>query len=88
MLYVALAELGLIALTIFGSWSAVRSQSRAHARREDLLLNQALHAAGRPWQPAPADTFIPERAPLWDEDGELALSQHYARFTTSPEQEP
>ena len=84
MLYVALAELGLLALTIFGSWSAARSQSRTHARREDLLLNQALHAAGKPWQPAPADVR-PVEQPDWDE---LLSTGQYSRFTTSPEQEP
>ena len=86
MLYLALAELGLIALTIFGSWSALRSQNRAHARREDLLLNQMLHTAGKPWQPAPADDRSPRS--LLDDDGEMVLSQHYSRFTSSPEQEP
>ena len=86
MLYLALAELGLVALTIFGSWSAMRSQNRAHVRREDLLLNQMLHTAGKPWQPAPADDFSPRS--LLDDDGEMVLSQHYSRFTSSPEQEP
>jgi hypothetical protein len=43
----------LIAVT--GSLTGlVRSLQRAHARREDLLLNQLLHVAGRPWLPAPA----------------------------------
>ena len=86
MLYVALAELGLIALTLYGSWEALRAQNRAHARREDLLLNQALHAQGRPWQPAPADEF--QSRPLYDEDGELTVPSRYAFFTDSPEQEP
>lgn len=86
MLYLALAELGLIALTILASASFHRSQTRAHARREDLLLNQLLHTAGRPWQPAPADTFEPPS--LYDEDGELRMAQHYSRFTLTPEQEP
>jgi hypothetical protein len=31
------------------------SQQRAHARREDLLLNQLLAATGRPWQLPPAE---------------------------------
>lgn len=88
MLYLALAELGLIALTILASASLHRSQSRAHARREDLLLNQLLHTAGRPWQPAPADHYAPPTPPLFDEDGEMALSRHYSRFTLTPEQEP
>lgn len=83
MLLLALAELGVIVLLIFAFASFIRSQSRVHARREDLLLNQALHAAGRPWQPAPAD-LRPEPTD-WDEV--LATSQ-YSRFTTTPEQEP
>ncbi len=87
MFYIALAELGVIVLTIFAAASLVRSLTRAHARREDLLLNQALHAAGRPWQPAPADTAL-VRSSLLDDEGEMILTQHYSRFTTSPEQEP
>jgi hypothetical protein len=84
MLYLALAELGVIILTIFASAHLARSQSRAHARREDLLLNQVLHAAGRPWQPAPADTQPKEQID-WDE---LLPTMQYSRFTASPEQEP
>lgn len=87
MLYIALAELGLVALLVFSFAGFIRSQSRAHARREDLLLNQALHAAGRPWQPAPADTRTLER-PDWDELLEERLAMNYGRFTTTPEQEP
>lgn len=87
MIYVALGELALLALTIYGAWGALRAQARANARREDLLLNQALHAAGRPWQPAPSDA-APMPRPLFDDDGELILSQHYSRFTSTPEQEP
>lgn len=30
------------------------SQQRAHARREDLLVNELLHAVGKPWLEAPA----------------------------------
>ena len=87
MLYISLAELGLIALVCYGSWGALRAQSRSHARREDLLLNQLLHATGRPWQPAPAD-HAPTAPLLFDDDGELILSQNYSRFTSTPEQEP
>lgn len=87
MLYIALAELGLIALLVFTFAGFIRSLTRAHARREDLLLNQALHAAGRPWQPAPADDFSPPR-PLYNDDGELMVGSRYLRFSDSPEQEP
>jgi len=85
MLYIALAELVVIFLGMFGSMRFVQSQSRAHARREDLLLNQALHAAGRPWQPAPADTRQAVEQPDWDE---LLRTEQYSKFTTTPEQEP
>lgn len=40
----------------------MRAQERAHARREDMLLNQLLHAAGHPWQEAPAVTARHDRA--------------------------
>lgn len=86
MIYVALAELVLIAFLCYGAWNALRSQQRASARERDLLLNQALHAAGRPWQPAPSDYHEPRS--LYDDEGELMLSQSYARFTQNPEQEP
>lgn len=88
MLYVALSELAVLALVVSSFLSVLRSSKRAHDRREDQLLNQLLHAVGRPWEPAPSDSFTPEPAPLYDDDGELVLSDRYFRFTTSPEQEP
>lgn len=86
MVYLSLAELGVILLTIYGSWSAMRSQQRAHARREDLLVNELLHSVGKPWQRAPVDRQ-PQEPIDWEEQMER-LTQHYSRFTTSPEQEP
>jgi hypothetical protein len=61
--------------------SLLRAKERAAARREDLLLNQLLHAVGRPWQPAPAD-----------ESGGLREAEPYERelpgFSATPEQWP
>jgi hypothetical protein len=54
MVYVALAEAAALALIVITLASLIRSQQRAHARREDLLLNQMLNLAGKPWQPSPA----------------------------------
>lgn len=54
MLIVALALVAVLAVTVVSSAQVLRSQQRAHARREDLLVNQLLHAAGMTWQPAPA----------------------------------
>lgn len=51
------------------------SQQRAHARREDLLTNQLLHAAGRAWMPAPADA-----------QSEATVDR--SAWVTSPEQQP
>ncbi len=57
--------------------SQLRSMQRAHARREDLLLNQLLHVAGRPWQPAPAT-----------EPALLDAEPRPATWTATPEQDP
>jgi hypothetical protein len=50
----------------------------AHARREDLLVNQILHLSGRTWTPPPADEWT---APA---DGEPLVHE----YTTQPEQQP
>lgn len=77
MIYlVALAEAAALVLLVGAFASLMRSQQRAHARREDLLVNQLLHATGHTWQPAPAD------APRVADD----LERH--RFTATPEQRP
>lgn len=78
MIYVALAEAAVLAAAILAFCGLLRSKERAHARREDLLLNQLLHAVGRPWQAAPADeatepdepeertwTAAPEQLPVY-----------------------
>lgn len=84
MLYVALSSLVVLALVIALYSGTLRSQSRAHARREDLLLNQLLNLAGKPWQPAPAEKIIPS-SPTWED---VLESSRYQDFTLSPEQEP
>lgn len=74
MIFVALAEAAALTVIVLVFASLFRSQQRAHARREDLLLNQMLNLAGKPWQPAPA-TERPEP------------EEREPRFwTTSPEQ--
>ncbi len=69
MTVVALALVVCLAATVICGAGLVRSQSRAHARREDLLLNQLLHAVGKPWTPAPAEApaapaETPDRLPV------------------------
>lgn len=54
MLYVALAQAAAIAVVAVTFAALLRSRDRAHARKEDLLLNQLLHAIDKPWQEAPA----------------------------------
>lgn len=64
MLYVALAEAAVIAVVVFTFASLLRSQIRQAARREDLLVNQLCHLAGRQWSPAPVDDYqVPEPEP-------------------------
>jgi hypothetical protein len=56
--------------TVVAFSSLLRSFLRQHARERDLLLNQMLNLAGRPWQPPPAEV-IPEPV---DEDGRYVLT--------------
>lgn len=84
MTYLALAELGVLLVTISAFAGLLRAQQRAHARREDLLLNQLLHAVGKPWQPAPETEASWERAEQTLRDRET----REVRFTPSPEQFP
>jgi hypothetical protein len=81
MLYIALAEAALLLVVIATFASLIRSLTRAHARREDLLLNQMCNLAGKPWQPAPSTEHLDE----WRERLELAREERQA-WTTSPEQ--
>jgi hypothetical protein len=62
VIYVALAELGVIVLVIALLGGTIRSLTRQQARERDLLLNQLYNAVGRPWQPAPASE-VPEDEP-------------------------
>ncbi len=55
MTVVAIAALVALVLVVWLMVGLLRSEQRAHARREDLLVNQLLAAAGHPWQPSPAD---------------------------------
>lgn len=57
-----------VALVVALCAGLLRSQQRAAARREDLLLNQLLNLAGKPWQPAPADTWEMPKLPDGDEE--------------------
>lgn len=74
--FVALAEAAALTVTVVAFAGLLRAQQRAHVRREDLLVNQLLHAAGKPWTPPPADqgiASIPSRAEIM------------AGYTTSPD---
>lgn len=54
---VAVAAIAAYTLVVIALLSAMRQQARAHARREDLLLNQLLHATGNAWSPPPVDEW-------------------------------
>lgn len=88
MLFVALVEAAALVVLVSLFSGILRSVLRSSARREDALIDKVLHAVGNPWNVAPADEFVPPSRPLFDDDGELALSQTYSRFTPTPEQEP
>lgn len=71
--------LALVAVTL-AFVSFLTRQQRAHARREDLLVNQILHLSGRTWTPPPADEWQPPA------DGD-PLVQVF-EWTAQPEQQP
>lgn len=83
MLYVALTEAVLLAVVTIVFAGIVRSMTRQHARREDLLLNQMLNLAGKPWQPSPAAT---ENLDEWRQRLDDAREARRS-WTTNPEQE-
>ena len=83
MLYVALAEAVVLFVVCAVGASLVRSLIRQHARREDLLLNQMLNLAGKPWQPAPSDEG---RLEIWQQKLDEAREVRRS-WTVNPEQE-
>lgn len=78
MTIVALALVAVLAVTVVAFVGLLRSERRAHARERDLLLNQLLHAIGKPWQPAPADEKPPPTDPNGDHERYQALPEQYA----------
>lgn len=90
MLYVVCFALVALVASVTVTFAGLfRSQSRAAARREDLLVNQLMHLADRTWTPPPA--WEPETARPVGGNGEIAdddLVPSYELFTVSPEQEP
>lgn len=58
-MYTAIAVACSSAATVTVAWLLTvtqRRHARAAGRREELLVNQILNLAGRPWLPPPADT--------------------------------
>jgi hypothetical protein len=53
MVWVAVAEAVVIVAVVALLARLLSSQQRAHARREDLLVNQLLHLTGTTWQEPP-----------------------------------
>lgn len=75
MLLVALAAIAAAVAATLSFAGLLRSLIRQHARERDLLINQLLHATGKPWAPAPAAPEpVPEPEPR--------------SWTASPEQLP
>ena len=77
MIYVALAALAATVFNALAFARVISSQARAHARREDLLVNQLCALAGKPWEPPPAREAKAEKpSPLvrnLDQQPELSL---------------
>jgi hypothetical protein len=79
--YVALALVVLLATVLSIFTGLLTKQHRAHTRREDLLVNQVLHLAGKTWTPPPAETWT---AP---QPGEPLIADPLD-WTPTPEQTP
>lgn len=88
MTLVALAEAALIAILIIAFTGLIRSQQRSHARREDQLLNQLLHAVGKPWQEAPADTARSDELREKIEQSRADREEFERTIWVNPEQRP
>jgi len=86
MLYVALAEAALLLAVIVMFAGLIRSLTRAHARREDLLLNQMCNLAGKPWQQAPSsqEDELKKIEAIW---AAAEAREERRSWTTNPEQE-
>lgn len=82
MLYVCLAQAALLAVLVVTFASLLRSSWRAQERREQLHVNQLLHAAGHAWQTAPAD----EKPIIAVSDEEIEANVR--AWTATPEQDP
>lgn len=87
MTIVALAEAAVIAAVVVAFTGLLRAKERAHARREDLLLNQLLNLAGKPWQAPPAARAAAAEAAGVDGD-EADPRFALPSWTVNPEQEP
>ena len=81
MLIVALALVGVLAATVVCFANLMRSQQRSHARREDLLVAQLLHAAGNPWRTPPIEVDRVEARAAAAEPHEPEAP----RYTATPE---
>jgi hypothetical protein len=79
---VAVAAIVALVAAVAAFTGVIARMQRAHARREDLLINQLLHAVQRPWLPAPAETA--GRGGRQSPEDELAA----ITFTATPEQLP
>lgn len=75
MLYLALALAAGWAASVSVLATLLRTQQRQHGRRQDQLINQLMHLAGRTWTPAPADT---------KPAATVSRSQILAGYTTRP----
>jgi hypothetical protein len=69
MLYVALAEAVVLALTVVGFLGLLRSLTSQQAQERKLLMNQVFHAVSKPWAMPPSE---PDLEPM-DENADFEL---------------
>jgi hypothetical protein len=78
---VALALVAALIVVCVSFVGALERQRRAHARREELLVNQVMHLSGKSWTPPPAERWT---APAGDDP----LVAEIGEWTATPEQQP
>lgn len=79
MVWVAIVEAVALVVTVATFVRAFAGLQRQHARREDLLIAQLLHATGNAWTPPPIDEWRRDAAPV---------DREKRTWTPTPEQHP
>ena len=80
MVWVAIVEAVALVVLVAMFVRAFAGLQRQHARREDLLIAQLLHATGNAWTPPPIDE--------WRREAAADRVPESRTWTPTPEQRP